>query len=53
MQFVSVEVSCETVGCPNKGIPANTMLKLTESGELPHYVCGVCGADLIEDSKPE
>ena len=47
MEFVSVEVSCETVGCPNNGLPANTLLRLSESGQLPHYVCGVCQTDLI------
>jgi hypothetical protein len=49
MEFASVEVSCETEGCPNNGISANTMLKLTEGGDLPHYVCGVCHVDLIPD----
>ena len=47
MQFVSVEISCETDGCPNNGLSANTLLMLTESGQLPHYVCGVCQVDLI------
>ena len=47
MEFVSVEVSCETEGCPNNGISANAMLRLTEAGDLPHYVCGVCQVDLI------
>lgn len=47
MEFESVEISCETVGCPNNGVPANTMLKLTDSGDLPWYVCGVCQVDLI------
>lgn len=47
MEFASVEISCETVGCPNFGIPANTILRLTEDGQLPHYVCGVCLLDLI------
>lgn len=47
MQFASVEVSCETDGCPNNGVPADAILRLTDSGELPHYVCGVCGVDLI------
>ena len=50
MEFASVEVSCETAGCPNNGISANAMLKLTESGDLPHYVCGVCQVDLIPNS---
>jgi hypothetical protein len=58
MEFVSVEVSCETVGCPNSGISANTMLKLTDGGDLPQYVCGVCHVDLIPnpnegDEEPE
>jgi len=53
MEFVSVEVSCETENCPNKGIPANTILKLTENGELPWYVCGVCQADLIPNPRAE
>ena len=53
MEFVSIEVSCETIGCPNNGISANTILKLTESGDLPHYVCGVCQADLIPDPNPQ
>jgi hypothetical protein len=52
MEFVSIEVSCETVGCPNNGISANAMLRLNESGELPHYVCGVCQVDLIPDPNP-
>jgi hypothetical protein len=47
MEFVSVEVSCETESCPNNGISANTILKLTDGGELPWYVCGVCQVDLI------
>jgi len=47
MEFASVEVSCETEGCPNNGVPANTMLKLTENGQLPQLVCGVCGVDMI------
>ena len=49
MQFARVEISCETVGCPNNGVASDTMLKLTEDGQLPHFVCGVCGLDLIED----
>jgi hypothetical protein len=49
MEFASVEISCETVECPNNGVPANTMLKLTEDGQLPRLVCGVCGIDLIQD----
>jgi hypothetical protein len=53
MEFVSIEVSCETVGCPNNGISANAILKLTESGDLPHYVCGVCQVDLIPDPNPQ
>jgi len=58
MEFVSIEVSCETVGCPNNGISANAILKLTESGDLPHYVCGPCQVDLIPnpnegDEEPE
>jgi hypothetical protein len=47
MEFASVEVSCETEGCPNNGISANAILKLTDSGDLPWYVCGVCQVDLI------
>ena len=47
MEFASVEISCETVGCPNNGVSCNTMLKLTEDGQLPHLVCGVCQQDLI------
>jgi hypothetical protein len=47
MEFVSVEVSCETEGCPNNGIESNTMHRLTESGELSQLVCGMCGIDLI------
>ena len=31
------------------GVASDTMLKLTEDGQLPHFVCGVCGLDLIED----
>jgi hypothetical protein len=53
MEFVSVEVSCETEGCPNNGLPANTILKLTENGELPWYVCGVCQVDLIPNPRAE
>jgi hypothetical protein len=53
MEFASVEISCETEGCPNNGISANAILKLTESGELPHYVCGVCQVDLIPDPSPQ
>ncbi len=52
MEFVSVEVSCETEGCPNKGIPANTVLRLTDNGDLPWYVCGVCQTDLIPKPDP-
>jgi hypothetical protein len=51
MEFASVEISCETVGCPNYGVAADTMLRLTEDGQLPHFVCGVCGIDLIADPK--
>lgn len=51
MEFASVEISCETVGCPNYGVASDTMLKLTEDGQLPHFVCGVCGIDLIADPK--
>jgi hypothetical protein len=53
MEFVSVEVSCETESCPNNGISANTILKLTDSGELPWYVCGVCQVDLIPNPRVE
>jgi hypothetical protein len=53
MEFVSIEVSCETAGCPNNGISANALLKLTESGQLPHYVCGVCQQDLIPNPDAE
>jgi hypothetical protein len=53
MEFVSIEVSCETVGCPNNGISANAILKLTENGELPWYVCGVCQQDLIPNPDAE
>jgi len=55
MEFERVEVSCETVGCPNFGIPADTTLRLTEDGQLPHFVCGVCQQDLIPnpDENPE
>jgi hypothetical protein len=49
MEFASVEVSCETVGCPNNGVASDTMLRLTPEGKLPRLVCGVCGVDLIED----
>jgi len=51
MEFASVEISCETEGCPNNGVSCNTMLRLTEDGQLPQLVCGVCGIDLIEDPK--
>ena len=51
MEFASVEISCETVECPNYGVAANTILKLTEDGQLPRLVCGVCGVDLIEDPR--
>lgn len=51
MEFASVEVSCETLGCPNNGVASDTMLKLTEDGQLPRLVCGVCGVDLIEDPR--
>jgi hypothetical protein len=53
MQFASVEVSCETEGCPNLGIPANTILKLTDDGQLPWFVCGVCQQDLIPNPDAE
>jgi hypothetical protein len=53
MEFVSVEVSCETRKCPNYGIPANTILLLTEGKELPWYVCGVCQVDLIPNPRVE
>lgn len=53
MEFASVEISCETVGCPNFGIPANTILRLTDDGQLPHYVCGVCQLDLIPNPKED
>ena len=49
MEFASVEISCETVGCPNNGVSCNTMLKLIEDGQLPRLVCGVCGIDLISN----
>jgi hypothetical protein len=49
MEFASVEVSCETVGCPNNGVASDTILRLTPEGQLPRLVCGVCGVDLIED----
>lgn len=51
MEFASVEISCETVGCPNYGVAANTILQLTEDGQLPHFVCGVCQIDLIADPR--
>jgi hypothetical protein len=51
MEFASVEISCETEGCPNNGVSCNTMLRLTEDGQLPQLVCGVCRVDLIEDPK--
>lgn len=51
MEFASVEISCETVKCPNYGVAADTMLRLTEDGQLPRFVCGVCGIDLIADPK--
>ena len=51
MEFASVEISCETVGCPNNGVAANTILQLTEDGQLPRFVCGVCQIDLIEDPR--
>ena len=51
MEFASVEISCETVGCPNNGVVSNTILKLTDDGQLPHFVCGVCQIDLIADPK--
>jgi len=51
MEFAIVEISCETVKCPNYGVAADTMLRLTEDGQLPHFVCGVCGLDLIADPK--
>jgi len=47
MEFASVEISCETVGCPNNGVASDTMLKLTEDGKLPRLVCGMCEVDLI------
>jgi hypothetical protein len=53
MEFASVEISCETVGCPNYGVAADTILRLTEDGQLPHFVCGVCQVDLIADPKGE
>ena len=49
MEFVSVEISCETEGCPSNGVAANTLLKLTDDGKLPRFVCGVCQVDLIPD----
>ena len=49
MEFASVEISCETVGCPNNGVSCRTLLRLTENGQLPRLVCGVCGVDLIQD----
>ncbi len=53
MEFASVEIACETEGCPNQGIPANTILRLTDDGQLPHYVCGVCQLDLIPNPKED
>ena len=53
MEFASVEISCKTENCPNNGVPANTMLKLTDSGDLPWYVCGVCQVDLIPNPDAE
>lgn len=53
MEFASVEISCETVGCPNFGISANTLLRLTDDGQLPHYVCGVCQLDLIPNPEED
>lgn len=53
MEFASVEVSCETVGCPNNGVESNTMHRLNENGELTQLVCGMCHVDLIPDPNPE
>lgn len=46
--FASVTFQCETAECPNSQIgDQSIILKLTENGELPWLVCGVCQVDII------
>lgn len=47
MEFVSITLVCQTTDCPEIGNEKNTMMKLTDSGELPWVVCGVCQQDII------
>ena len=53
-ELVSIEFQCDTEGCPNAALGAmHTILKLTEEGDLPWFVCGVCRADIIPNPNAE
>lgn len=53
-ELVSIEFQCNTEGCPNAAIgEMHTTLRLTESGELPWFVCGVCQVDIIPNPNAE
>jgi len=46
--FATINFQCETDGCPNAALgQMHAMVKLTETGNLPWLVCGVCEIDII------
>lgn len=48
LELVSIEFQCDTEGCPNAAIgEMHTTLRLTENGDLPWFICGVCQVDII------
>lgn len=47
MEFASIILVCQEPQCPEAGIEKPSLMKLTESGELPWVVCGICQRDII------
>ena len=52
-EFASITFTCETDGCPNSLLgEMHSTLKLTESGDLPWFQCGICQVDIIPNPNP-
>jgi hypothetical protein len=53
-EFVTINFQCDTDGCPNSALgEMHTTLKLTEDGDLPWFICGVCQVDIIPNPNSE
>lgn len=51
-EFATIILVCLNPECPETGTEKTSIMRLTDSGQYPWVVCGVCQQDIIPNPNP-